>query len=70
VEEHHEPHIHVGLLVTMEEREAGIVGSQLDFHIGTRSDEHRVLDESAKARAIRDAHHLKAVAMQVDRMIV
>ena len=54
----------------MEERKAGIVGCQLDFHIGACRDEHRVLDESAKARTVCDAHHLKAVAMQVDRMIV
>src|ERR1700735_2026222 len=83
VEEHHEAHIHMVLLVTVKERRAGMVGREFDLRLGLRIDDRNILHHPGGGYAVALAEgvlvvgdggverlQLEGVAMQVDGMVV
>src|SRR5271154_7052604 len=69
-EEHHEPHIHVVLLVTVKQRNAGIVGRELYINLGSRLNQHHIFDDPARLEVPGQDANLKAMPVQMDRMMV
>ena len=69
-EEHHEPHVHVILLVAVEERWAGVVSGEFNFQLGTGGDKDGVLHDTVRLGMALDAAKFEAVTVQMDRMVV
>ena len=65
VEQGHETEVHVELLVTVEESQAGVVGDEVDLHLLIAADHDDVFDDAGGGLA-GDACELEAVAMKMD----
>ena len=68
--EHHEAGIHVVLLVTMKERQTGIVGCELHLDLGAGINQDGVFDDPVGFRMAGQAAQFKAVPVQVNGMII
>jgi len=69
IEQSHETEIHMKLLMTVKERQAGIVGSEINFDLLIAADHEDILENTGSGLA-RDPGQLKAVPVQVDRVDV
>ena len=67
VEQRHEAEVHVQLLMAVEEGATGIIGDKIDLSFLVAPEHHDIL-ENAGSRFSREARHLEAVAMQMNRV--
>ncbi|MEZ5418027.1 MAG: PLP-dependent transferase [Vicinamibacterales bacterium] len=63
----HEPHVHVELVVAMEQGQPGLIRRHVDLHLFPRRHHHHVLHEPARLAAV-NTDQLEGVAVQVDRV--
>ncbi len=69
VEQRHEAEVHVQLLVTMEQREAGIVGDEVDFDFLVASDHDNVLHHAGTGFRCK-LGEFETMPVKMDRMYV
>jgi hypothetical protein len=69
VEQGHEAEIHVELLVAVKQREAGIVGDEVEFDFLVSAQHHHVFHH-ARCRQSGQAGRFEAVTMEVNGMNV
>ena len=68
-EQGHEAEVHVQLLVTVEEREAGMVGEEIDFGLLVPA-KHKDIFHDTRRWDAGDLGEFESVAMQMDRVEV